>query len=127
MLALSQQACGYAEAQRAALDAVSGFHASFNGGRYAEIYHASAAELREAVAEEEFCALLAGMEKKLGKHRRSEPGATHVAYAPGATRVMMRIPSEFDAGGASEDFTWLLGDERPRLVSYNVSSPLLLK
>jgi hypothetical protein len=63
--------------------------------------------------------------RKLGAPHASKPISIQVNHMPAGTFMVCQFQTRFDKGNAKENITWHLQDGKPRLVVYQVISPLL--
>ena len=93
---------------------------------FTEIYRTASPEFRQAVTEEQFQRLMAGLERKLGVWQSSKEPVWHVMRGTGGHFVRLTYESEFSKGPATERFAWRIENGAPVLLGYNVQSALLV-
>jgi hypothetical protein len=105
---------------------VSEFHAMFNEGRFDAIYDAASDELRESSRREDLTALLAAVQRKIGKVTGSTNQTWNVRTQNLRTYVVLTQDTAFDSGRATETFQYVIRDDRAVLLGYNISSRELI-
>ena len=102
------------------------FHAEFNAGHYAQLYDASAQDMKAATKREEFISFLAGAHKKLGPFKSGKQVGWNDNYATGGHFVTIQYESQFARGAAQEQFVFRVSDDKPILAGYHVNSNLFV-
>jgi hypothetical protein len=92
---------------------------------YAEIYRAGAAELRQGTTEEQFARFMTAVDRKLGAWQSAEEPAWNVMRGTAGHLVRLTYQSQFERGGANEQFLWRVDHGEAILLGYHVNSPLL--
>ncbi len=92
---------------------------------YAEIYRAGAAELRQGTTEEQFERFMTAVDRKLGAWQSAEEPAWNVIRGTAGHLVRLTYQSQFERGGANEQFLWRVEHGEAILLGYHVNSPLL--
>ncbi|HKW90830.1 MAG TPA: DUF4019 domain-containing protein [Methylomirabilota bacterium] len=110
----------------AAKQGVTAFRDRVTHRSFAEIYRTATPEFRQAVTEEQFQRLMAGLQRKLGTWQSSKEPVWHVTRSTGGHFVSLTYESEFSKGPATEQFTWRIEQGAPVLLGYNVRSSLLV-
>ncbi len=110
----------------AAKQGVTAFRDRVTHRSFAEIYRTASPEFRQAVTEEQFQRLMAGLERRLGAWQLSKEPVWHVTRSPGEHFVSLTYESQFSKGPATERFTWRIENGAPVLLGYNVQSALLV-
>lgn len=102
------------------------FHERLDGGRFEEIYDASAPELKQAASKEAFIAFLAAVHRKLGVVKRVAPKGSRVTIGTSGTFVLLQYETVFDEGTGTEVFTFKVDDTRALLAGYQINSMALV-
>jgi hypothetical protein len=92
---------------------------------YAEIYRAGGAELRQGTTEEQFERFMTAVDRTLGAWQSAEEPAWNVMRATTGQLVRLTYQSQFERGGANEQFLWRIEQGEAILIGYHVNSPLL--
>jgi hypothetical protein len=118
--------CSPEKPLESAKSATAEFHARYNGESYATIYAAADGAFKEASSEANFVKLMSAVHRKLGVEAHTRLRTWNVIRGAAGTHVIMSYSSQFEAGEAREDFTWVVDGEHTRLVGYNINSPTLV-
>ncbi|MDQ1637724.1 MAG: hypothetical protein QOF62_1063 [Pyrinomonadaceae bacterium] len=124
---LGANSCDSKESKRTAENAVEKFHVLFNEGGYNEIYDRADQTYRDAISETDTIALFAMLRQKLGNVRQSKQVGWSIDSSTLGTTVRLEYKTEFANGKATEQFTFLESSGDPRLMNYDIQSPLLIK
>jgi hypothetical protein len=106
--------------------AVAKFHEQFNAGRYEDVYNDADDEFKKNVTLEQWTELASAVKRKLGSVKNSTSTGWHVNTTPSGTIATVSYDVDFDEGKGTEQFTFLVSDEKAKLYNYNVNSPLLI-
>lgn len=93
---------------------------------YAEIYRTAGAELRQGTSEEQFERFMTAIDRKLGTWQSAEDPAWNVMRGTAGHLVRLTYQSQFERGGANEQFLWRIEQGQAVLIGYHVNSPLLV-
>jgi hypothetical protein len=116
--------CG-AKSREAAQAATEKFRTRVIRGAYAEIYRQTTPEFRASATEEQFEKAMKAIDKKLGRFQSAPPPGWRVNVGTGGKTVFLVYKSQFEKGGATEEFVWKPADAEPKLTGYHINSPLL--
>jgi hypothetical protein len=92
---------------------------------YTEIYRSAGAELRQGTSEEQFERFMLAIDRKLGPWQSAEEPAWNVMRGTAGHLVRLTYQSQFERGGANEQFLWRIEHGQAVLLGYHVNSPLL--
>ena len=122
-VALSVVACGgVKEGKQEADRAVAEFHGQFNQGRFDALWDAAGPELKGAVSQRDFSALLAAVRRKLGDVTGSTTRSWNVGSGTAGTHVALVQDTTFSTGKATEAFRFAVKDGKATLVGYDIAS-----
>jgi hypothetical protein len=105
---------------------MDGFHESYNGQHYEKIYDPADPTFKSVTAASDFTALMASVQRKLGKQLTTRVDGSNLFMGGRVTRVRLSCSSSFEGGPAQEEFVWAVGEGSPRLLAYNINSPVLI-
>ena len=103
--------------------AVDRFHQLFNEQSYSVIYHEADAQFHRSMTVPDFDDLLQAMQKSLGLFKQ----ARQTGFQSSGTIATLTYESEFTRGKATEQFGYAISTGGAALVSYNITSPLLIR
>ncbi len=112
-------------AHSAADDAVTGFHAQYNAGRFGEITSAVGDEF-PAGDRDKFEQLLAAVRRKLGNETSTKNQGWNVRSMNLRTNVQLVQATTFERGSGVETFAFVVSEGKARLVGYNINSQDLI-
>lgn len=119
-------ACSPAADTKAAEDGVTAFHQTMDGGRYAVIYDASAADMKSAISRDDFVKLLTGLHAKLGSFRSGKTTNWNDNAGTGGHYVTLTRQAQFERGPGTEEFVFRIENGRAVLAGYHVNSNVLV-
>jgi|SRR5271156_2250737 len=105
--------------------AVGVFHSQLDSEKYAAIYQAASATMKETTSEPDFVKLLEGVHRTLGGVQDSAPKGVVFLLAQGTIRL--DYDTTFARGTGRERFVWQVTNGQAILFSYHVSSRDLAK
>ena len=106
--------------------AVESFHQQLNAQQGEQILSSATPEFQKAMSKDTYLAFFARIRRKLGTPISSKPTSIFVNHVPGATLIVAQFQTKFDKGDAQENFTWRVDNGKPRLLGYQIGSPLVL-
>ena len=117
--AVALSGCSAGESTTAAKAEVARFHQQADAGQFAEIYKASAPDIRNSVTEAQFVETVGGFHAAIGKFKSTdEPGWSYNTDGDGQ-RVTLSYESVFERGKAKEQFIYRMLDDKPVLAGYD--------
>ena len=125
LLVLSS-ACSLTKGKATAEAAVVKFHDQFNAGKFQEIYSQADEGFKKSVSEDDFIAMLEGVQRKLGMVREDHSTSWGVNTTSAGTMATLGYDVDFTAGKGSEKFIFHIDGDKALLYHYNVNSPLLI-
>jgi len=105
--------------------ALGQLHNHLTGQEDDQIFADAAPEYQKSMNVEANHAFFNRIRRKLGAPHASKPISIQVNHMPAGTFMLCQFQTSFDKGNAQENVTWHLQDGKPRLVVYQVISPLL--
>ena len=126
VMAFSLLADGCAKSREAAERGTQAFRKRATSGEFASIYREAAPEFQKSATETDFVKLMEGIGRKLGAWKSSQTPAWKVFSGTGGRTVTLGYASQFENGGANEEFVWRIQGESAVLVAYHINSPLFL-
>ena len=118
--------CSAAADTKAAESGVVSFHRAMNAGQYANIYEASAPEMKSAASRDDFVKFMTGLQGKLGAFKSGKTTGWNVNVGTGGHMVTLTREAQFERGPGTEQFVFRVQDNRAVLVGYHVNSNLLV-
>ena len=115
--------CGLFQNKDLAGKAVDRFHQLFNEQSYSVIYHEADAQFHRSMTVPDFDDLLQAMQKSLGLFKQ----ARQTGFQSSGTIATLTYESEFTRGKATEQFGYAISSGGAALVSYSITSPLLIR
>jgi hypothetical protein len=88
---------------------------------YYQLYEASDPAFKEKVTYEQFTQFMHSMRNKLGEIRASSSVGEEVTYTTTGTLVVLTYSTEFTKGKASEQFAWIIKEDRSSLYNYTIN------
>ena len=126
-LAIAVLSCGPGDYKGQARGAVASFHDALNRGALKELYDSADGKLREEVSWEQFDSYLSLVKRTLGTAEATENVNTMAAVFSGRGWLIdAQQKTRFTNGPADEHFVWKRDNDKLRLQTYEVTSPLLL-
>jgi hypothetical protein len=119
-------ACSGSAERAGAEKAVLKFHQQLNSAAYEQIYAASDSGLKKATSKADMVKLLEAVHSKLGAFQTGTQSGWQVNYNTGGNNTVIQFDSNFQKGKATETFTFVGNSDAPRLLAYNVNSPVLI-
>lgn len=119
-------ACGSSESITQAEAQIYPFREMVAAKKFSQIYAESSPELKKAINEKDFVALLAAVERKLGNVKQSTKTRWHVSFHTSGTFVTLVYDTQFFGGAANESFVFHVVESKPLLAGYNISSLALI-
>ena len=126
LLPLALAACSVFFDTAPAEQEVERFHRLLDEQSYDKLYSDTGDEFKAATKRDEFIAFVEAVHRKLGDVRESHKQGTHRTGGTGGTFVTLTYKTTFAEGPAQESFRFRMKDGRAVLLSYNVSSTLLV-
>ena len=106
--------------------AVPTFHSELDAAQFAEIYDASADDMKRVSSEKDFVALLQAVHRKLGTSRSSEKQSWNVNYHTSGTFVTLTYKTTYERGDAMEQFVFHIQGKSALLAGYHINSNALV-
>lgn len=106
--------------------AVQSFHNKFNNENYEAIFSSGTEEFKKSGSKEDFTAYFSGVNKKLGKHVKSNLSNWRFFNGASGKKVSLAYESKFEKGDASEEFTFSEKDGKVLLQHYNIQSKVFI-
>jgi hypothetical protein len=125
-LLAGSSSCSLAKGKGLAEAAVAQFHNQFNAEQFREIYGQADEGFKKSSSEAETLAFLEAVRRKLGTVKQSSQSSWHVNSTPMGTMATVVYDVEFSEGKGTEQFVFLITDDKATLYNYNVNSPLLI-
>ncbi len=125
-IAAALSACSMAKDVPAATVEIDRFHASLNAGRFEPVWQAAAPDLKTASPEPAFVRLLYAVHRKLGAFKSGKATGFNENVSGAGTFVSIGYASSYQRGSAIEQFIYRIGEGRPTLAGYHVSSDALI-
>src|SRR5262245_22181739 len=101
---------------------VTRFRELMREGKYAEIYQESGDELKRGSTEQQFTALLAAIERKLGAVKESKRGGWNVNWNNLITTATLNFKTQFEKGSGEEKFSFRISGGKALLTGYQINS-----
>lgn len=117
--------CSASADTSAAEAGVAEFRQMLGAGRYAEIYRASANEMRSTTSEAQFTGMLSAVHARLGEFRSANRTGWNWNTNNGVTMVTLNYDAQYAAGEATERFIYRVQGGRAALAGLNINSPAL--
>jgi hypothetical protein len=112
---------GYKEDDKKTVErAVDRFHEMYNAGKGHEIYQAAHETFRRSMTEEALAAAMKGTQEKYGNVDHVTHRWLNVLIG-NPIEVKAVYNTEFQKGGATEQFSWVVDGTNAALVSYQIS------
>lgn len=105
---------------------VAGFHRLYNEEQFEDIHGAASDAFIRSTTARDFDQMMRAVHQRLGPVGNANRTGFSVNYNNGVGTVMLSYATEFGSGQGTEEFTYLVGEERPQLLHYNVRSDALL-
>jgi hypothetical protein len=123
LLAISLSGCGDTIAGKGAAEPeVARFHEMLKRRNFEAMYAATGAEFKSLVPRATALALFAAIDRKLGSLRQTKQINWNVNTRNLITTVALVYQSRFEAGEATETFTFRVQNGKPELIGYNIAS-----
>jgi len=126
VVALSFLGHGCTKSRETAAAGTEAFRKHAARGDFSDIYREAAPEFQKSATEADFAKLMAGITGKLGAWQSSNTPTWRVFSGTGGRTVTLGYASQFQKGGANEEFIWRIEGDRAILVAYHINSPLFL-
>jgi hypothetical protein len=126
VVALSLLGHGCGKSRETAETGTQTFRKRAARGEFASIYGEAAPEFKKSATDVQFAKLMEGIGRKLGAWQSSNTPAWRVFSGTGGRTVTLRYASQFQNGGANEEFIWRIQGDRAILVAYHINSPSFL-
>jgi hypothetical protein len=120
VIVLTSVACGVPRARELATSQAHRTWKHLQAGAYAQVYRDADTIFREQVTEQQWLALCADVDQRLGKRMTSRPKEPVVMSQSGGYLVDVPYDTEFERGRAVEDLLFFVGDGKAALRSYQV-------
>jgi Protein of unknown function (DUF4019) len=117
---------GMIKGKPAAERAIAHFHNLYNEGKVDEIWTDADPGFRSASTKEKYEALMAAVQRKLGKVVSSSNSIWNVRSFNMKTTVLMNQDTKFENGQGIESFTFAVNGTNAVLVGYNIQSADLI-
>jgi hypothetical protein len=101
---------------------VARFRALMKAREFEQIYDTSAPEFQAGTPRHKGVALFAAVDRKLGALRSTQQLDWELKTWKGMTSVVLTYYSKYQKGEATETFTVLVDDGKPRLAGYFINS-----
>jgi len=124
--ALALAGCSAAADTKAAEAGVAKFHTDMDAGKYAQIYAASAVEMKSSISRDDFIKLLTGMHDKLGPYKSGKTTSWNVNVGTGGHMVTLQREVQFGRGPGTEEFVFRVQGNRAILAGWHVNSNALV-
>ena len=105
--------------------AVEKFHHELDLGDYDAIWEDSTDAFRGSGTRADTIKLFEMIHQKMGSSGKANSTGFHVNWQPGRANVSHVFDTAFSNGHAQEAFIWIVEQDKPRLQSYRIDSPLL--
>lgn len=116
-------ACNVQQSVDDAVAEVGAFHADLDAGNFDAIWRDAAPEMRKAAEKQQLVALLAAVQRKLGKVRESKQVGWNANATTGGSFVTVTMQTAFEKGSGTEQFVYRKGEgDRLALVGYTIQS-----
>ena len=115
-------ACGASEKVAAAEQGVEDFRRLSAGKRWGEIYDGASPELKQQATRDDFVAMLRDIDTKLGAVTNGRRVGYNVNIGSGGSLVAMSYETAFERGKATEEFVYLVRDDKAALAGYSVKA-----
>lgn len=127
LAALALGCSGMMKGREAAEAGVEKFHAQYNAEQFSEIYSGASQKFKDVTTDAEITEMLQAVHSKLGTVTKSSQNSWNVNTTTDGTVVTLGYEVEFskDAKG-TEDFVFLVEDNKATLVRFNIKSPQLV-
>lgn len=102
--------------------AVKRFRTQLAAHQYEKIYDTAAPGFRGGASKELVGRLFSAIERKLGAFKSAEQINWNVNTQNMTTTVVLVYATKYAEGEATETFTFLVEDEKPSLLGYNINS-----
>ncbi|MCB1025638.1 MAG: DUF4019 domain-containing protein [Acidobacteria bacterium] len=126
LLFVSLSCSTFIEGNKLAGAAVENFHTQFNKKNFGAIYEGADDEFKKSVTEKEWTELLAAVHRKLGTVKESSSAGWKVNTTTAGTFANLNYEVEFSEGKGTEEFVFVIKDDKALLYNYRVNSPLLI-
>lgn len=124
-LALTLGCSTMMKGKEAAEPSVAKFHQQFNDKQFAMVYADSSSQLKEAVAEKDWVAMLETVYGRMGAFKKAEATDWSLNTVTLGTVLKIKYDSEFAQARGTEEFTFLIEGDKASLVGYSVESDAL--
>ena len=114
-------------ATAAAEQAVAKFHQQLDGGRFAEIYAGSSADLKQSSSQQDFVAGLEAVHRKLGTLKSTKEQMGDFSVGTPGTMVTLNYITTYSEGDANERFVFRIQDNAASLSGYFINSKAFIK
>lgn len=105
--------------------AVERFHQQFNDGQFDDIYSGGSKEFKDAAPQNDFVAMLRHINGRLGKMKSKSLGSWGIRTVGIGSVVELKYDTEFENGPGKEKFTFLMVNDEPKLLGYEVEADKL--
>lgn len=109
-----------------AKNAAAAFHRDLDAGKFAELYAASAPELKAITTPEEWTKFLEAVHRKLGKFQSAAEPGWNDQMTTGGHFITLTYQSKYERGDASEQIVYKIADGKTALVGYHIGSTALV-
>jgi hypothetical protein len=117
--------CNAKQDMATAGNALSELHSRLITQQDDQIFAEATPEYKKAMTAESSRDFFKRIRSKLGAPHASKPISVQVNHMPAGTFIVCQFQTSFDKGNARENITWHVQDGKPRLVVYQLISPLL--
>jgi hypothetical protein len=126
LLVVGLGACSAGENIEAVEQEVAGFHRLYNEERFEDIHGAASDAFIRSTSARDFDRMMRGVRQRLGPVQSANRTGFSINYNNGTGTMMLSYATEFGSGQGTEEFTYVIGEERPQLLHYNIRSDALL-
>ena len=126
VLGLAAAGCSVKADLGASDGAIAAFHAQLDRGQFAQIYAASAPEMKAITTEADLVKLLAAVHGKLGPFKGGKTAGWNDTRNTSGHFVNIGYQATYEKGPALEEFLFRLDGDRATLAGYHVNSNALI-
>jgi len=111
--------CAGNEDARAAKAEVARFRQQVAAGQFAEIYRASAPNIRNAMTEARFVQMVGDFHRSMGRFQSATEPSWRYDSGSDGDQIALKYVSTFERGKATQQFIYTMLDGRPVLSAYD--------
>jgi len=105
---------------------VGAFHKQLDAADYKGIWDDADPQFRNAGSKEAYEKFVGAVHRKLGNVKSTNNSGWQVNNYNLVTRVVLQQHTVFERGAGEETFTFVLKDDQPKLLGYNIQSTELI-